>query len=469
MLNTEIWDKNGKLLPLDKIKCESSDEKDVAVCIINRDRPDITDNLVENIKNNIGNLSYDIYVIEMGSENQSKYANFNYPDPDFRGKAYGHNVSIRYAKNRGNYRYYFTVMNDVYFTKPRNALQKLIEVADKYKDIGIFSPTEPDSGYAGGICKPIKDKEYHCVSQCNYLALLIRGKLLDKVGYLNPDFKYCWGAIHELSYKMYSNGYKVAYCDVVQMFHIGSSTYGKIKSAVSREEYLKNAQKFAAIYMIKNYGSDWDKKFSNVLSGDVIFNTYTKHKNKWEKQLNVNTIINKGVNMKKLHLGCGRKKREGWINVDIDAGVNPDIVADVKNLKMFDDNSIDVIECCHLLEHLTYIDALQALREWFRVLRKGGKLLIELPNLQRCIEMLYKKENEESVMYGMIGIYGGSYLPDETRLDSIHQMHKSGWSIDSLTIELKNLGYESVISVPVTQTWRKATKFDRDMRLECVK
>jgi len=285
MSNTEIWDKHGQLVPLDSVKYDGDNSKDVAVCIVNRDRADITDTLIENIKKNQGNLSIDIYVIEMGSTEPSKHADLNYDDPDFRGKAYGHNVSVRYAKARGNYRYYFTVMNDVYFTTPDNALQELVTVADGNPDLGILSPTEPDSGYAGGICKPLKNSEYHCVSQCNYLALLVRADLIDSIGYLTPEFKYCWGAIHELSYKMYSAGYKVAYCDVVQMFHMGSSTYGKVKNTVSREEYLLNAKKFAARYMVEHYGKKWDKKFSNALSNDVKFNTYTKHRNSWQQSL----------------------------------------------------------------------------------------------------------------------------------------------------------------------------------------
>lgn len=285
MSNTEIWNSNDQLISIDEINYEGKNTKDIAVCIVNRDRPDLTDSLVENIKKNQGNLSLDIYVIEMGSTEQSKYASFKYDDPDYRGKAYGHNVAIRYAKARGNYRYYFTIMNDIYFTGPDNALQRLVEVADKNTEIGILSPSEPKSNYAGGICKPIEGLEFHCVSQCDYLALLVRGQLLNTVGYLTPEFKYCWGAIHELSYKMYSAGYKVAYCDVVQMYHMGGTTYGKVKNTISREEYKTNARKFAARYMVEHYGKKWDTLFSLALTEDVRFNTYEKHRKKWELTL----------------------------------------------------------------------------------------------------------------------------------------------------------------------------------------
>jgi len=173
--------------------------------------------------------------------------------------------------------------------------------------------------------------------------------------------------------------------------------------------------------------------------------------------------------MKKLHLGCGGKKRKGWINIDINENVKPDVITDAKDLHMFETNSVDIIECCHLLEHLQFGEAVGALKEWFRVLKKGGKLLIELPNFQRCIEILYNDEGEEAKRFAMIGIYGGGYEPANKIISSIFQLHKSGWSPDTLSEELTKIGFKEIVQKPVTQTWRKATKFNRDMRIECLK
>ena len=284
MLSTKIWDEDKNLVPIELIKNRKRKYKDVAVVIVNRDRPDIADVLVKQIDEVKGNLDVDTYVIEMGSVNPSKHMSFWYDDKDYRGKAYGHNVGVRFVRNIGKYRYYFIAMNDILFTTELG-LERLVEISDANPNIGILSPTEPDSGYAGGICKPIKGRDFHCVSQCNYLGLLIRNECIENIGFLNPDFKYCWGAIHELSYKLYSNGYKVAYCDVVQMKHLGGTTYGKVKGTISRDEYLLNAKRFAATYMRSHYGPNWDEKFSKVLTDDVVFNTYTKHKKRWEKAL----------------------------------------------------------------------------------------------------------------------------------------------------------------------------------------
>ncbi len=171
----------------------------------------------------------------------------------------------------------------------------------------------------------------------------------------------------------------------------------------------------------------------------------------------------------KLHLGCGKEKREGWVNVDIEPSYSPDVIADVKKLDMFEDNSVEMIETLHLLEHLTFADAKLALKEWYRVLKTEGQLFIELPDLQRCIEILEENENEEAVSLAMMGIYGGSYLPGVREMESIHMLHKTGWKCDTLTKILEETGFRKINKVPITQTWRKASKYNRDMRLECIK
>lgn len=56
----------------------------------------------------------------------------------------------------------------------------------------------------------------------------------------------------------------------------------------------------------------------------------------------------------------------------------PDVCADVMNLDMFTDESMDFAFSSHLLEHIEDTEA--ALREWWRVIKPGGYLILYLPD-----------------------------------------------------------------------------------------
>lgn len=85
----------------------------------------------------------------------------------------------------------------------------------------------------------------------------------------------------------------------------------------------------------------------------------------------------------KLNLGCQVHYFEGWTNVDIigdDPNIRVDINSDAASLPMIADNSVDFIYAGHLVEHF-YPDTLPAaIKEWQRVLKPGGKLVIVTPD-----------------------------------------------------------------------------------------
>jgi predicted SAM-dependent methyltransferase len=53
---------------------------------------------------------------------------------------------------------------------------------------------------------------------------------------------------------------------------------------------------------------------------------------------------------KKLHLGCGRRMIDGFINIDTIPGCDLRLDLDRERLP-FDDNSVDCIYAFHFLEH----------------------------------------------------------------------------------------------------------------------
>lgn len=82
----------------------------------------------------------------------------------------------------------------------------------------------------------------------------------------------------------------------------------------------------------------------------------------------------------KLHLGCGHRHLEGWLNVDARPEVGPDLVADITSLAAFEDGETEIIYACHVLEHIPRPQVPDVLAEWRRVLKPGGILRLAVPD-----------------------------------------------------------------------------------------
>lgn len=82
----------------------------------------------------------------------------------------------------------------------------------------------------------------------------------------------------------------------------------------------------------------------------------------------------------KLHLGCGQKYLEGYLNIDKDVSVMADAYLDLnKHLCNFPPLFAEEIKCEKALEHLE-ISMLEFLEECYRMLKPNGLLHLEFPN-----------------------------------------------------------------------------------------
>jgi SAM-dependent methyltransferase len=96
--------------------------------------------------------------------------------------------------------------------------------------------------------------------------------------------------------------------------------------------------------------------------------------------------------LKKLNLGCGDKILPGYVNVDVAEsrrGMKPDVLCDLHKLAPFEDNTVDAILSVHVVEHFWRWEVVDILKEWVRVLKPGGVMILECPNLlSACQELL---------------------------------------------------------------------------------
>ncbi len=77
----------------------------------------------------------------------------------------------------------------------------------------------------------------------------------------------------------------------------------------------------------------------------------------------------------KINIGCGTSKVPGYVNIDLDPDVNPDLIADINKLP-YDDDSVSCIRAYDILEHID----VEGLKEIHRVLSPEGTLVVSVPH-----------------------------------------------------------------------------------------
>lgn len=81
-----------------------------------------------------------------------------------------------------------------------------------------------------------------------------------------------------------------------------------------------------------------------------------------------------------LDLGAAHGKPENFLGCDVNPAPGMDFVFDLEGTWPFDDNSVGVIRCHDVLEHVSTEKKIHFFNEAWRVLAPGGALLIEVPS-----------------------------------------------------------------------------------------
>ena len=84
--------------------------------------------------------------------------------------------------------------------------------------------------------------------------------------------------------------------------------------------------------------------------------------------------------MLKLDIGSGYSKKPGYTRLDIDPDCCPDILSQADKLPI-DNDVYDEVYAAHILEHFDPEETFGVLREWYRVLKVGGILVVKVPDI----------------------------------------------------------------------------------------
>lgn len=141
----------------------------------------------------------------------------------------------------------------------------------------------------------------------------------------------------------------------------------------------------------------------------------------------------------KLNIGCGPNKIEGYINIDSEECVHPDLIHDITEGPLpYEDGSVDEITFFHCIEHVSKVAHEIILMDFRRVLKDGGRIYISYPNFRKCAQnWLVNKDGNRA--FWEKTIYG-------------RQIHKGDYHVAAITPDymaelLLHCGFDSILSI----------------------
>ena len=137
----------------------------------------------------------------------------------------------------------------------------------------------------------------------------------------------------------------------------------------------------------------------------------------------------------KLHLGCGEIHLDGFVNIDIRYMPGVDKVEDIRFLRSFKHETIDLIYACAVLEHLGRWEYVHAMKRWYDLLKVGGVLRVSVPGWEEIVAY-YNKHHDLRILMGML--FGGQDEPFKTN------EHHHIWDFKVMDEDLRSVGFKNV-------------------------
>jgi hypothetical protein len=163
-----------------------------------------------------------------------------------------------------------------------------------------------------------------------------------------------------------------------------------------------------------------------------------------------------------LNVCCGKRYRDNMVNIDVVALEDrkpPDYLAPMNKIPL-PDNCADELMCIHGWEHQHPWECEATLIEWTRLLKPGGQLTLEMPDVIKCAKNLlsgYTHSGKDPVQWSYWGLYGDPNTKDQ------YMMHKWGWEPRTLRALLTKHGLVNIREE--TTEWHPGGREHRDFRM----
>jgi SAM-dependent methyltransferase len=170
----------------------------------------------------------------------------------------------------------------------------------------------------------------------------------------------------------------------------------------------------------------------------------------------------------RVNFGCGKNIEEGWYCIDAvrhpRADRDPDLLFEMRfsDGKLIEqlplaDGCADEVKSIHVIEHFHRFNADAVIDEFKRLLRDGGKLVLECPNIEAACRNLLAGMDDQMSLWP---IYGSP------KSGNPFVSHLWGYSPKTMKALLADHGFSRIMVLPPRTHLARS---NRDMRVEAIK
>ena len=197
--------------------------------------------------------------------------------------------------------------------------------------------------------------------------------------------------------------------------------------------------------------NDYDMKIEKKIYPIVKKSTFVRKvasrlRTQLRKYQSINPNSQKDLN---IHLGCGSRMINGWINIDLQ---HSDLNLDLSKGELpFSSESTNFVVSQHFFEHL-HLDSelIPLLKEILRILKPNGELWFSVPSIEK-VARGYLKDHGEGLLKGRIERFPGYSLYGKPSSHIVNEIfyqkgeHKNLFDFELLNWMLTSTGFIEII------------------------
>lgn len=245
-------------------------------------------------------------------------------------------------------------------------------------------------------------------------CMAFRRSLYDELGPMDESLWPCSGEEIDFCFRARKAGHRIGIVCGCYVHHEGSQTFNDLEAA-GILNYDEICERNSAVIEER-----WGKDF-------------------WKRQATIQPDTG-GI---RLNMGSGPFPIPGFINIDQFPEVNPDMVADVRDLP-FEPGTVSEIYAGHILEHFTRHDGAAVLRYWHSLLKPGGVIGVAVPDYDVLVQQYAANPTPEAlIQFNDLYIYSGIQ----------RSPHQYAYSAALLEKVMREAGFEDLQRMPINHPY----------------